>query len=169
LATCEVTPQAIWPVGRSITKGTTATHGPLGPIFYPTDKANIIEDCLENQFTALDLCDCENRRRVEAQVEALLATIDEDIRLNFQPHSIRKEIQSLELGKSCGFDAIQIEYLWSLPRRSLVHLTHLFNNFLRLGHFPAPCKEAETMTLPKPGKYRKFIQNLRPISLLSTT
>jgi hypothetical protein len=48
-------------------------------------------------------------------------------------------------------------------------LTHLFNHFLGLGHFPAPWKEAKIITLPKPGKDIKFHPNLRPISLLSTT
>jgi hypothetical protein len=49
-----------------------------------------------------------------------------------------------------------------------VHLTHLFNHCLRLGHFPVPWKEAKIITLPKPGKDNKFPPNLRPISLLST-
>jgi hypothetical protein len=38
-----------------------------------------------------------------------------------------------------------------------------------LSHFPKPWKEAKVITLPKPGEDRKFFQNLRPISLLSTT
>jgi hypothetical protein len=50
-----------------------------------------------------------------------------------------------------------------------VHLTHLLNHCLRLGHFPAPWKEAKIITLSKPDKDPKFPQNLRPISLLSTT
>jgi hypothetical protein len=33
-----------------------------------------------------------------------------------------------------------------------VHLTHLFNHCLRLGHFPAPWTLAKIITLPKPGK-----------------
>jgi hypothetical protein len=38
------------------TKGIICVHDALGPIFYPVDKANIIANCLENQFTAHDLC-----------------------------------------------------------------------------------------------------------------
>jgi hypothetical protein len=36
-------------------------------------------------------------------------------------------------------------------------------------HFPKPWKEAKIITLPKPGKDPKFLQNLRPISVLSMT
>jgi hypothetical protein len=48
---------------------------------------------------------------VEAQVEAQLATIDEDIPVNFRPCDISKEIQSLKLGKACGFDGIPNEFV----------------------------------------------------------
>jgi hypothetical protein len=59
LANCKVTPQAMWPTGKYLTKrgglkAPSAIHGPLGPIFYTTDKANIIADCLENQFRVHD-------------------------------------------------------------------------------------------------------------------
>jgi hypothetical protein len=62
LANCEVTHQVIWPIAKSLAKSggpktPSEIHGPLGPIFYPIDKANIIADCLENQFRARDLCD----------------------------------------------------------------------------------------------------------------
>jgi hypothetical protein len=41
---CEVTPQAIWPIAKSLTKrgepkATTAIHGPLGPVFYPNENS----------------------------------------------------------------------------------------------------------------------------------
>jgi hypothetical protein len=38
----------------------TAVHGPLRITDHPNKKANMIADCLENQFTSHDLCD-ENR------------------------------------------------------------------------------------------------------------
>jgi hypothetical protein len=55
-----------------------------------------------------------------------------------------------------------------LPRRQLAPLTHLFNHYLWLSHFPKSWKEAKVITLPKPGKDPKFSQNLLPNILLST-
>jgi hypothetical protein len=73
------------------------------------------------------------------------------------------------LKKACGIDGILNECLKYLPRRPLVHLTHLFNNCIRLSHFPTSWKEAKVVALTKPGKDPKLPQNLRPISLLSST
>jgi hypothetical protein len=115
------------------------------------------------------LCNCDHRRHMEAQVETLLGTIIEDSPVKFWPCDISEEIQSLKSGKACSFDGIPNEWLWHLPRRPLVHFTHLFNHCLQLDHFPVPWKEAEIITLLKPSKDPKFLRNLRPISLLSTT
>jgi hypothetical protein len=57
---CEVTPQALWPIAKSLMKrdgpkAPTAIHGLLGIAYQPNDKANVIADCLENQFTPHDL------------------------------------------------------------------------------------------------------------------
>jgi hypothetical protein len=52
----------------------------------------------------------------------------------------------LKLGKAHGFDGIPNKYLGHLPKRLLIHLTHLFNQCLRLCHFPAPWKEAKIIT-----------------------
>jgi hypothetical protein len=72
MAYCKIPNKKVW------TKSNTAIHGPLGFVFYPFNKTDIISDGLENQFTAHDLCDCDNRRQVMVKVEALLATVDED-------------------------------------------------------------------------------------------
>jgi hypothetical protein len=58
----EVTPHTIWPIAKSLLKRDgprvpTAIHGPSGLKFHPSEKANAIADCLENQFTHHDLCD----------------------------------------------------------------------------------------------------------------
>jgi hypothetical protein len=57
---CEITPHAIWPIAKSLTKrggpkSPTAIHRPLGPAFYPSEKANVIANCLENLFYATQI------------------------------------------------------------------------------------------------------------------
>jgi hypothetical protein len=145
MANCEVTPKATRPIAKFLSKrgwpkAPFAVHGSLDLTFYPIDKANIIAGCLENQFRAHDLCDCDcdHRRHVEAQVEALLAVVDEDTPVIFRPCDVSKQIQSLKLGKARDFHGIPNECLRHLPRKPLLHLTHLFSHCLRLGHFPPP-------------------------------
>jgi hypothetical protein len=101
------------------------------------------------------LSDCNHRRHVEARVKALLATADGDTLVNLWSCDVSKLIRSLKLGKPCCFDDISNECLRNLPGRPLVHLTHLFNRCLRLGHVPEPWKDAKFITLLKPGKYPK--------------
>jgi hypothetical protein len=73
ISNTEVTPKAIWPIAKSLLKragprAPTAIHGTSGLKFHPSEKANGIADCLENQFTHHDLCDENHERRVEARV-----------------------------------------------------------------------------------------------------
>jgi hypothetical protein len=112
--------------------------GPLGPVFYPKEKTNVIANYLENLFKTHKVYDTDHERRVEARVPALLTTVDENPPVEFRPCDVSKEIRSLKLGKATGIDGIPNEYLRHLPRRSLVHITHLFIHCLRLCHFPAP-------------------------------
>jgi hypothetical protein len=55
IANTEVTPQAIWPIAKSLMtrdgpKAPTAIRGPLGFTFHLLEKANAIADCLEKQL-----------------------------------------------------------------------------------------------------------------------
>jgi hypothetical protein len=102
LTNSEVTPQAVWDGSKT----QSANHDPLGSVFYSNYKANIIADCLENQFRAHDLFDCDHTRHVEAKIEALLATVGEDIPANFRPCDVSKQVKSLKLVKVCSFDGI---------------------------------------------------------------
>jgi hypothetical protein len=152
LANTEVTPQAIWPIAKSLanTDGPRAPitiHGPLGLKFHLQNKANAIADCLENQFTPHGQCDENHERRVEARVQALLEAEDNDTLQRIRPCDLRKLLNSLKLRKACGIDGIPNECLRLLPRRSLVHLTHLINHCIRLSHFPMPWKEAKVVAL----------------------
>jgi hypothetical protein len=145
MGNCEVTPQAIWPTAKPLMKtdgprAPTAIHGPLGFKFYPLQKEKATADCLENLFTPHDLCDENNERRVEARIQALLESVDNNPPERIRPCDVLKLIRTLKFKKACGIDGIQNECLRYLPRRSLVHLT-------------------------QPGKDPKYPQNLCPISL----
>jgi hypothetical protein len=92
----EITPQAIWPIAKSHTKrgeakATTTIHGPLGPVFYPNEKAHVIANYLENLFTPHKVCDTDHERRVEARVQALLTTVDENLQLNIDHVTSQKK------------------------------------------------------------------------------
>jgi hypothetical protein len=63
-------------VKREGPKTPTAIHGPFGHTFVPLEKPNAVSDCLENQFTPHDLCDENQKRRMEAKVQALLEVVD---------------------------------------------------------------------------------------------
>jgi hypothetical protein len=95
----------------------------------------VIADCLENQFTSHDLCDENHKRQVEGRVQVLFTSVDDTSLGKVRPCDIHKLGNSLKLRKACVLDGIPNECLRHLPRRPLVHLTHLFNHCLRLSHF----------------------------------
>jgi hypothetical protein len=68
---CEITYEKDGP------KATTAVHGPLGITYHPNEKANMIADCSETQFTSHDLRDENHERQVETRVQVLLASVDD--------------------------------------------------------------------------------------------
>jgi hypothetical protein len=145
-------------------KASTTVHGLLGVTYHAIEKAKVIVDCSENQFTSHDLCD-ENHER---QIQVLPASVDDIPLGKVGPCDIHKLVNSVKLRRACGLDGILDDCLRHLPRRPLIHLTHLFKHCLRLSYFSKPWKEAKFITLPKRGKGPKFPPTLSPISLLST-
>jgi hypothetical protein len=157
IGNCEVTPQEIWPIAKSLMKrdgprAPTAIHGLLGLKFHPLEKANATADCLENLFTPNDLCGENHERRVEAGVQALLESVDNNPPERVRPCDVLKLIRTLKLRKACGIDDIPNECFRHLSRRPLVNVVHLFNHCIRLSHFPESWREAKAITLLKPDK-----------------
>jgi hypothetical protein len=96
-----VTPQAIWHIVKSLItrdgpRAPTAIRGPLGLLFHPSEKANAIANCLENQFTHHDLCDEKHERPVATRVQALLEATDKP-RERIRSCDLQKLINSLKL------------------------------------------------------------------------
>jgi hypothetical protein len=90
-----------------------------------------------------ELCDKKHERQVENAVQALLTSVGRTPLGKVRPCDIHNLANSLKLRKASGLDGIPNECLRHLPRRPLVSLTHLFNYYLRLSHFPKPWKEAK--------------------------
>jgi hypothetical protein len=53
-----------------------AIHTALGLKLHPLEEAKVIADCLQNLFAPHDLCDENHLRRVEARIQALLESVD---------------------------------------------------------------------------------------------
>jgi hypothetical protein len=109
MGNCEVTPQSVWPIAKSLSKkggprAPTAIHGTLGVKFLPLEKGNAVADCLENQFTSQVLCDENHEWWVEARVQALLEAVGNTPSERIQPCDLQKLINFLKLRKACGID-----------------------------------------------------------------
>jgi hypothetical protein len=82
IGNCEVTPQALWPVTKSLIerdkpKSPIIIHGPLGITYHPNEKAKMISDSLENRFTSHYLCDENHERQEKIRVQAVFAFVDD--------------------------------------------------------------------------------------------
>jgi hypothetical protein len=124
----------------------------LGITYHSNEEGKEFADCFEDRFTSYDLCGENHERQTETTVQALLASVDKTPLGKAKPCNIHKLAISLKLRKACGLEGIPNECLRHLPRRPLVHLTHLFNHCLRLSHFPKSWKEMKVIILPKTSK-----------------
>jgi hypothetical protein len=75
---------------RAGPKAPTTVHGPLGLTYHPDEKAKVIADCLENQFTSHDLYDGTHEQWVEARIQALLTSVDDTPLERVRPCDIQK-------------------------------------------------------------------------------
>jgi hypothetical protein len=116
------------------------------PIFCPNSKSSIIAYSLGNR-----LYDYDYKWQVEEGVQAPLIVVDEDT-CKIPTLWRLKRNNMIEIRKACGFKRIKSECIIKLPWRSLVYLTHLFNDCLQLSHFPVRWNEAKVITLPNPAK-----------------
>jgi len=78
--------------------------------------------------------------------------VDNSTPKKVRPCDVQKLINSLTLRKACGTNGIPDECHRHLPRRPLVHLTHLFSHCFRLSYFTSSSKEAKMIILQKPCK-----------------
>jgi hypothetical protein len=93
---------------RDEPKAPTAIHGPLGMTYNQKKKANVIVDCLENQFTSHNLCSENHEQRVETRVQTVLASVDDTQLGKVRPCDIHKLVNSLKLRKAVDLLVFQM-------------------------------------------------------------
>jgi hypothetical protein len=84
---CKVSHKKGW------TKGTKSYSWSLGLKYKPLEKATMTADCLENQLTPHDLCDENNKQRVQDRVQALLEAADDTSLEKVRPCDMQKLIK----------------------------------------------------------------------------
>ena len=80
---------------------------------------------------------------------------------------VEKAAQKLKNNKSPGSDNIQAELIKYSPQIVYTHIAHILNTAAETGEYPAELKLGNLIPLPKPGKPKGPVKNLRPIILLS--
>jgi hypothetical protein len=85
-------------------KAPAAVHGLLGITYHPNEKANVIADYLESQFTSHDLCEENHERQVMTRVQAVLVSVDDAPPIKARrPCDIHKLVNPLKLRKLVDF------------------------------------------------------------------
>jgi len=101
-----------------------------------SDKAELFKQHLSDIFVPhSDIYSPHNINTVEEFLNAPLPVCP-SIK-HFTPNEVKHTIDKYTLNKSPGFDLITAEVAKCLPKKAIVHLTHIiFNSVLRLSYFP---------------------------------
>jgi hypothetical protein len=75
-------------------KAPTIIPGSFGITYCLSQKANMTDYCLENQFTSHDLCEENHKQRVETRVQGLLVSVDESPMEKLRPCDIQKLVHT---------------------------------------------------------------------------
>jgi hypothetical protein len=78
------------------------------------------------------ICDCDCEQRVEARIQALLTTVDENSSIKFRSCYILKIIKTLKMEQARGFSSFPNECFRNLPRRPLSFIAFLRSLFPHL-------------------------------------
>jgi hypothetical protein len=112
----------MWHIAKSLLKrdgprAPTAIHGSSGLKFIHPRKPMQLPTDWKIKFSPHDLCDENHERRVEAAVQALHETVDNNPSVRIKPCELQTLIKLLKLRKACGIDGIPNECLRHIPRR----------------------------------------------------
>ncbi|KAF0765133.1 Uncharacterized protein FWK35_00010143 [Aphis craccivora] len=79
---------------------------------------------------------------------------------HFLPNDVKYILQKYHNRKSPGYDLITFEVARHLPKKAIIHHTHIYNAILRLSYFPTVWKFSSIVLFPKPNKPPDLVQHL---------
>ena len=85
----------------------------------------------------------------------------------FDEEEVAEAVNSLKNNKSAGIDDIHAEQLKYGPDIINKYIAEILNDIAKTGDYPEELKHGILVPLPKPGKKKGPVENLRPIILLS--
>ncbi|KAL4136298.1 hypothetical protein QTP88_007846 [Uroleucon formosanum] len=129
------------------------------------EKANLFASDLESRFTPHpNILDPDHSNHIES---SLSQTLPMSLPTKHtSPSEIQYIIKNLANNKSPGHDLITNRIIKRLPKRAIIHLSHIFNSIMRLSYFPPSWKKSIIILIHKPGKPPELPSSYRPISLL---
>jgi hypothetical protein len=82
----------------------------------------------------------------------------------FEPQEIQNIIHGgLKPRKPSVYDIIAGRILKEMPRKGIVHLTAIWNSYIRTGYLRVQRKVAQIIMIPKPGKPLQLLSSYRQI------
>lgn len=129
------------------------------------DKANLFATDLEMRFTPHpDMPDNDHVSHVESTLSQILPMSLPT--KHTSPSEVHYIIKNLPNNKAPGHDLITNQIIKKLPKKAIIHLSHIFNSILRLSYIPSSWKHSVIILIHKPGKPSHLPSSYRPISLL---
>lgn len=160
---------SLWKATKNILKQKNIAS----PLRYPdnsmattsVDKANLFASDLETRFSPhSDIFDITNLSLVESSLNQTLPMSLPTYHTS--PSEIQFIIKKLSNNKSPGHDLITNRIIKQLPKKAIIHLSHIFNSILRLSYIPHTWKHSLIVLIHKTGKPSDLTSSYRPISLL---
>jgi hypothetical protein len=95
--------EALWPIAeplikRDEPKASTAIYGPSGFKFRPLEKTNVTADSLWSKLTPHDLRDENDKKLVEARVQAVFEAVGNDLPERTRPCDVLELISTFLAG-----------------------------------------------------------------------
>ncbi|GBN61244.1 hypothetical protein AVEN_35637-1 [Araneus ventricosus] len=136
------------------TKNIPSLNGPAGIANTDLEKANVLAEILETQFTLNKITNPDTEElvadsvvRFRTEANSLCKDFDPPL-----PSEVLDCIRSLRINEVPGVDGINNKMIKNLPFYTILTITIINLKIMTLGHFPTRWKTATVVPILKPGE-----------------